>query len=125
MGVSTLVTVPHIRTSRYVAGLAEAIPALCSFGPGEIEVEELPALRNFVVVNDVDDSSAFEKVVDHVPCAVDFRELFIWKEKGFEDGVIKRFRETMDVNDVINLQFTRYVLVCLTNAHTAIDLPPV
>ena len=112
MGVSTLVTVPQIRTSRYAADLAKAIPALLSSKPGAINVEEIPTLRNLVIVNDLENSVDYENIMDGLSCTIDFRELFAWNEGIHERDTIKQAREDMGVNDVINLQFTRFVFVC-------------
>ncbi|KAL5476811.1 hypothetical protein ACEPAI_2997 [Sanghuangporus weigelae] len=106
VGVSILVVVPSIRTSHYVTALAEAIPGLATCHPGEISVEDLPALRNIVVVDNTSGSDEFRNLLLGVRCTVDFREIFEWHESAAERRAVEEFQRTATNNDVINLQFT-------------------
>ncbi|OCB89127.1 acetyl-CoA synthetase-like protein [Sanghuangporus baumii] len=106
VGVSTLVVVPSIRTSHYVTALAEAIPGLATCHPGEISVEDLPDLRNIVVVDNTLGSDEFRNLLQNVRCTVDFREIFEWHESAAERRAVEEFQRTATNSDVINLQFT-------------------
>ena len=111
MGVSTLVVVPRIRSSTYVTSLAEAVPVLKSAKSGDIQAEQLPELRNLVVVDNTARSGEFEKVLNETNSAIDFRDLFIWNESAPEQSVIKETAASLKSDEVINLQFTRYTLL--------------
>ncbi|KAL5498673.1 hypothetical protein ACEPAH_2028 [Sanghuangporus vaninii] len=106
VGVSTLVVVPSIRTSHYVTALVEAIPGLATCHPGEISVEDLPDLRNIVVVDNTLGSDEFRNLPQNVRCTVDFREIFEWHESAAERRAVEEFQRTATNSDVINLQFT-------------------
>ncbi|KAL5514338.1 hypothetical protein ACEPAG_2426 [Sanghuangporus baumii] len=106
VGVSTLVVVPRIRTSHYVAALAEAITGLATCHAGEISVEDLPELRNIVVVDNTSGSDEFRNLLQDIRCAVDFREIFEWHESTAERRAVEELERMATNNDVINLQFT-------------------
>lgn len=107
VGVSTLVVVPRIRTSQYLHALAQAIPALAVSKPGRIAVEELPELRNVVLVDNTAGSDELDKLMDAIKCTVDFREIFVWDETAREQKIITEQRKSFSNEDIINLQFTR------------------
>ena len=111
VGVSTLIVVPRIRTSSYLTALADAIPSLSSCLAGEIQVEELPNLRNVLVVNNIEDAE-FHKLLRDVKCAVDFREAFEWYPSPSEEKAVKELQRTASNDDIINLQFTRWGVAC-------------
>lgn len=114
---------PSIRTSHYLTALFEAVPALHSCAPGNIAVEELPALRNILLVDDIssrkDDAvmgpsaggidSRYNALLDGARCAVDFREAFAWAPSAAERLDLDSIRKDAGPDDVVNLQFTRYV----------------
>ena len=118
VGVSTLVVVPQIRTSQYLSMLSTAIPSLTSCRPGEIAVPEIPELRNILVVNDTIATGSgghpqaiganFQKIMDEVPCAIDFRELMMWSGGMKEQSAIQDINRGASNVDIVNLQFTRY-----------------
>ena len=107
VGVSHLFVVPRIRTSAYVHMLRDAFPALANSKPGEIQEGALPALRHLVVVDNTGDFKQFERELEDVKPAVDFREVLVWREDTAEKQTVRQITEGLDVADVINLQFTR------------------
>lgn len=86
--------------------LAEKFPEMCSMHPGELQIEGLPSLRNFIVVDNADESRAELDKLD-VKSMVDWREIPIWREGSRETRVQKEVEEGLDKDEVINLQFTR------------------
>ena len=109
--MSHLFVVPHLRSSAYVRGLCGAFPALANSRPGEIQEEALPALRHLIAVDNTGDASGrgLERELDGVRCAVDFRELLVWREDGAERRKVEAVEEGLAPDEVINLQFTRCV----------------
>ncbi|KAI6104309.1 acetyl-CoA synthetase-like protein [Pisolithus sp. B1] len=79
-GVSHLFVVPRIRTSQYVRGLSAAFPDLRHSAPGNIQAAELPSLRNLVVVDDMSDHREYLEEIGDTKCAIDFREMLVWRE---------------------------------------------
>ncbi|KAI0711385.1 acyl-CoA synthetase [Earliella scabrosa] len=106
VGVSHLFVVPRIRTSSYVHMLRDAFPALANSKPGEIQEGALPALRHLVVVDNTGDFKQFERELEDVRPAVDFREVLVWREDTAEKQTVRQIAEGLDMADVINLQFT-------------------
>ena len=76
--------------------------------PGEIAVEKLPSLKNIVVIDNVLDptESKHTRTGEDAPCAVDFRDVLIWREDTRERKMHKQIKETLHHDDVINMQFT-------------------
>lgn len=86
--------------------LAETFAQIRSQHPGEIQIEELPELRNLVVIDNVEESKAdLEKL--HIKSMVDWREVPIWKEGVREARVQKELEASLGKDEVVNLQFTR------------------
>ncbi len=112
VGVSHLFVVPQIRSSAYLRMLCEAFPSIASAHPGEIQEEALPALRHLVVVDNTGNTKQFEHELQDVKPAVDFREVLVWREDVAEKRTVQEITDSLDVHDVINLQFTRSV-TCL------------
>ena len=83
------------------------MPGLASSNPGEIHVEELPELRNVLVVNNAS-GDIFRKLLDKVKCSVDFREAFLWKSSAAERLAVEKIQTSATNEDIVNLQFTRY-----------------
>ncbi|TDL24641.1 acetyl-CoA synthetase-like protein [Rickenella mellea] len=106
VGVSTLFLVPRIRTSSYLESLSVEAPSLKSSHPGNISAEELPHLRHLVIVDNTSDHNEFLKTTQEVKCAVDFREILVWREDGREKRTRSEILQSLDKDDVINLQFT-------------------
>jgi hypothetical protein len=112
VGVSHLFLVPEIRTSSYLTLLAEALPSLRRFCPGDIQEEALPDLKYIVVVDNTHQPKKFHEMLGEIHCAVDFREILLWREGGTkEHRCVEDTKKSLDKDDVINLQFTRSFLV--------------
>ena len=109
VGVSHLFLVPQIRTSSYLTLLAEALPSLRRFSPGDIQEESLPDLKHVVVVDNTHQPKRFHEILGDIHCAVDFREVLVWSDGGTskETRLVEETKKTLDKDDVINLQFTR------------------
>ena len=107
VGVSHLFVVPRIRSSAYVRMLCDAFPSIAGAHPGDIQEEALPALRHLVVVDNTGDLKQFEREMRDVRPAVDFREVLVWREDVVERRKVEEIMEGLEVDYVINLQFTR------------------
>ncbi|KAI6127968.1 hypothetical protein EDD16DRAFT_222078 [Pisolithus croceorrhizus] len=105
-GVSHLFVVPRIRTSQYVRGLSAAFPDLRHSTPGNIQAAELPSLRNLVVVDDMSDHREYLEEIGDTKCAIDFREMLVWREDSTEQQQVKELVDSHHSDEVINLQFT-------------------
>jgi hypothetical protein len=106
VGVKHLFFVPRMRSSDYVRMLAQTFPEIRSTKPGEIQLEDLPELRNLVLV-DNEDTAHNDLAQLRIKSMVDWRELLMWREghgmaQAREDITVRLGKE-----DVINLQFTR------------------
>ncbi|KAI0345202.1 acyl-CoA synthetase [Trametopsis cervina] len=106
VGVSHLFVVPQLRSSAYVSMLADAFPALANSAPGSIQEQALPELRHLVVVDNTPGLKEFQQHLDNVKCAVDFREMLVWREDASEQKEVRRLEKTLEKDEVINLQFT-------------------
>lgn len=105
-GVSHLFVVPRIRTSRYVRGLSAAFPDMRRSAPSNIQAAALPSLRNLVVVDDMPDHREYLEEIGDTKCAIDFREMLVWREDGTEQRRVKELVDSHHSDEVINLQFT-------------------
>ena len=108
--------VPRIRSSGYVSMFAEAFPALANSAPGAIQEAALPALRHLVVVDDTPSLKDYAAELEGVKPAVDFREVLVWQDHASEQHIVDRLEASLLPDDVINLQFTRYVVLTIQNA---------
>ncbi|KAI0264677.1 acetyl-CoA synthetase-like protein [Gloeopeniophorella convolvens] len=106
VGVSHLFLVPQIRTSSYLMLLAEALPSLRTFSPGNIHEEALPDLKHIVVVDNTHQPKKFHETLGDIRCAVDFREVLLWQGGNKEDRTVEQTKKTLHKDDVMNLQFT-------------------
>lgn len=108
VGISHLFLVPRIRTSSYLTLLAEALPSLRKFCPGDIQEEVLPDLKHIVVIDNTHQPKRFHEMLGDIHCAVDFREVLLWQDGDTkENRIVEERMKTLDKNDVINIQFTR------------------
>ncbi len=107
VGISHLFLVPQIRTSSYLTLLAEALPSLRKFSPGDIQEEALPDLKHVVVIDNTSQPKKFHELLGDIRCAVDFREVLLWPDKGKEGRLVEEATGSLNKDDVINLQFTR------------------
>lgn len=97
--------------------LESAIPSLASCHAGEINVQELPDLRNILVVDDTHtvgpgghpQASEFEfrKITQRMKCVVNFRDVLVWDAPLSVDNELEAVRRVSHKDEVINLQFTR------------------
>ena len=108
-GVEHLFLVPRLRSSEYVRMFAEAFPEIRGANPGELQVEDLPQLRNIVVVDNAEEYRA-DLAPLHIKGTVDWREILMWREDAREVRVQKDILRRLNQEEVISLQFTRYVL---------------
>ncbi|KAH9983134.1 acetyl-CoA synthetase-like protein [Russula compacta] len=107
VGISHLFLVPQIRTSSYLTLLAEALPSFRRFSPGDLQEEALPDLKHIVVVDNTHQPKKFHEMLGDFYCAVDFREVLQWQDGGTkENRLVEETKNTLDKDDVINLQFT-------------------
>lgn len=107
VGISHLFLVPQIRTSSYLILLAEALPSLRKFRPGEIQEEVLPDLKHVVVIDNTHQPKRFHEMLGDIHCAVDFREVLLWQDGDTkENRVVEERMKTLDKDDVTNIQFT-------------------
>ncbi|KAH9992273.1 acetyl-CoA synthetase-like protein [Russula vinacea] len=100
VGISHLFLVPQIRTSSYLTLLAEALPSLRKFSPGDIQEEALPGLKHVIVVDNTHQPKKFHEMLGDIHCAVDFR----WGTK--ENRLVEESMKTLNKDDVVNIQFT-------------------
>ncbi|PSR78601.1 hypothetical protein PHLCEN_2v7348 [Hermanssonia centrifuga] len=109
--VSHLFVVPRIRSSDYLSLLANAFPSLRNSAPGAIQEPELPALRHLLVVDNTPSFKEFELELEIIKPAVDFREILLWGEHSSEQRKVEELQGSLHHDDIINLQFTRYLIV--------------
>lgn len=107
VGIKHLFVVPHIRSSAYVRMFAETFAEMRGQQPGELQIEDLPTLRNFVVIDNAESAKA-DLAKLHIKSMVDWREVLIWQEGAREARVQKEVEASLEKDEVINLQFTRY-----------------
>lgn len=103
--------VPEIRTSRYTSLFADAFPALRESSQGNIQEPALPTLRSMVVVNNTPESTKFQNDLHGLKCAIDWREIMVWREDTKEKNLLEEISTSLDKDDIISLQFTRLVYV--------------
>ena len=106
VGVAHLFLVPSIRTSCYTEMFSSNFPDLRNSTPGAIREPALPDLRNLVVVDNTGETGKWE-----LRCAIDWREIMVWREDTCEGRLQKEISRSLHKDDVINLQFTRFVLM--------------
>lgn len=106
VGVKHLFVVPRIRSSAYIQLLVELFPSIRSAHPGEIQEEDLPNLRNLVVV-DNEESCKAELDALEVKSLIDWREVFVWRQDRIGlDQQRQLATKSLHKDEVINLQFT-------------------
>ncbi|EKM75615.1 hypothetical protein AGABI1DRAFT_123040 [Agaricus bisporus var. burnettii JB137-S8] len=105
VGVKHLVAVPRIRSSTYIETFSQAFPQIRSQHPGEIQIEELPELRNLIVVDNAEeDRTRLERL--KIKSLVDWREILLWRDDTIEGRKLNEIRSGLEKDEVINLQFT-------------------
>lgn len=101
--------------------LAQTFPEIRSAKPGEIQVEDLPELRNLVLV-DNEESAHNDLAQLRIKSMIDWRELLMWRESHGAAQARRDIAARLDTDDVINLQFTRYVLNTLCKLALLIEI---
>ncbi|KAF8899759.1 hypothetical protein CPB84DRAFT_1709384 [Gymnopilus junonius] len=105
VGVKHLFIVPHLRSSNYIRTLAEAFVEIRDAHPGELQIQDLPELRNLVLVDNAEEGrDDIDKL--HMRSMVDWREVLIWRQDGHEAKLHRELYGSLDKDEVINLQFT-------------------
>jgi acyl-CoA synthetase (AMP-forming)/AMP-acid ligase II len=94
--------------------LAQTFPEIRSVKPGEIQVEDLPELRNLVLV-DNEETAQNDLAQLHIKSMIDWRELLMWREGHGAAPAWKDITAKLEKDDVINLQFTRYIPISHVN----------
>lgn len=105
VGVQHLFVVPRIKTSTYVRMLAEVFPEIRGQKPGEIQIAELPELRNLVVIDNVEEARE-DLAKLHIKSMVDWREVLMWRDDARESRILQEIMASLRNDDVTNLQFT-------------------
>jgi len=106
VGVKHLFVVPQLRSSTYVRTLSQAFTELRHCQPGEIQIEDLPDLRNFIVVDNAEQSRA-DLAKLHIKSMVDWREILMWRDDTKEARIQRNIMAGLQKEEIINLQFTR------------------
>lgn len=120
-GVKTLIFEPRIRSSNYVRMLAQTFPEIRGAKPGEIQVEDLPDLRSLVLVDN--EESAHDDLAQlHIKSMIDWRELLMWREGHGAAQARRNIAARLETDDVINLQFTRYIHDILCKLASLIEI---
>jgi acyl-CoA synthetase (AMP-forming)/AMP-acid ligase II len=106
-GVAHFFLVPHIRSSSYIKMLSEKFPALRNSTPGDIQEPALPELHNLIVFDNTGEFPR-EAVELDFECWTDWREILVWDEAMHERKLQSEISISLEKDEVINLQFTRY-----------------
>lgn len=117
MKVKHLFLVPRLRSSTYIRTLSAAFPALAHSAQGDIQEPAIPSLKNLVVVDNTPgaygkvggDLQQFEEECEVARCAVDFREVLVWREDSPLKVRVAEAAGSLYHDEVMNLQFTRCV----------------
>jgi hypothetical protein len=120
-GVKTLIFVPRIRSSDYVRMLAQTFPEIRGAKPGEIQVDDLPDLRSLVLV-DNEESAHNDLAQLRIKSMIDWRELLMWREGHGAAKARRDIAARLETDDVINLQFTRYIHDILCKLASLIEI---
>jgi hypothetical protein len=68
----------------------------------------MPELRNLIVVDNAEEESArLERL--RIKSLVDWREILLWRDNTIEGRKLNEIKNGLGKDDVINLQFTRYI----------------
>ncbi|KAG0262034.1 Fatty-acid-CoA ligase [Mortierella polycephala] len=98
----SLVFVPGLKTSNYSEMLLELLPELAYQSPNELLTENLPALRQVIVVDngaDVPETAQMKGVTK-------FQDLLVRNTSMTVDQSLQKERLAISNRDIINLQFT-------------------
>ena len=86
--------------------LTEVLPELRSCSPGNIQAAAAPELRNLVIV---DNTGILQREGLNVSGTIDWREIIMWQDHAQEEKIRREVTQFLDKDDIINLQFTRWV----------------
>ena len=101
--------------------LAQTFPEIRGAKPGEIQVEDLPDLRSLVLVDN--EESAHDDLAQlHIKSMIDWRELLMWREGHGAAQARRNIAARLETDDVINLQFTRYIHDILCKLASLIEI---
>lgn len=98
VGCKALVTMPRFKTSDYLGMLRELAPELAQCAPGRLQAARLPALRNVVWIDAVQDQC------EEQPGMLRFSQLMAQGTQA--DARIDAIAATLRNTDPINIQFT-------------------
>lgn len=98
VGCKALVTMPRFKTSDYLGMLRELAPELAQCAPGRLQAARLPALRNVVWIDAVQDQC------EEQPGMLRFSQLMAQGTPA--DARIDAIAATLRNTDPINIQFT-------------------
>lgn len=98
VGCKALVTMPRFKTSDYLGMLRELAPELAQCAPGRLQAARLPALRNVVWIDAVQDQG------EEQPGMLRFSQLMAQGTPA--DARIDAIAATLRNTDPINIQFT-------------------
>lgn len=108
-GVSTLFISPRLRSSDYISLLREAIPSVTT---SKLSDPSALSLRSIVLVDNLSHTGGdFASAKSKLPVALDYRDLFIWREDDSSKATVDDLASSLHNDDVVNLQFTRSVFV--------------
>lgn len=91
---STLILIEGFKDSNYVEILNNLCPSLKDSKPGELEVEELPFLKNIIYIGD-----------KRQPGMFNWNDLYEMA-KAISDEELYERQNSLDIYDVINMQYT-------------------
>jgi hypothetical protein len=94
-------------------------PGLCSSTPEDVREPALPELRNLVIVDNKGEARKHE-----LKSAIDWREIMIWREDTKEGWLHKEISSSLHKDDIINLQFTRFVFLPICHATPCLNSSP-
>lgn len=104
-GVSTLFITPRLRSSDYISLLRDAMPSVTG---SKLADPAAPSLRSIVLVDNLSHTGGdFASAKDKLPVALDYRELFVWRDDDRTKSVVDALAHSLHNEDVVNLQFTR------------------
>jgi hypothetical protein len=98
--------------------LSDAFPELRDSSPGNIQVSALPSLKNLVVVDNIHDAAELQQEIRDVKSVINWKEILIWQEDALEQRRVEELTQSQRSDEVINLQFTRWVSCRWTFSHS-------
>ena len=84
-------------------------------------MKDLPELRNLVLV-DNEESAHNDLAQLRIKSMIDWREILMWQEGHSAAQARRDIAGRLEIDDVINLQFTRYIAVILCKLALLIEI---